>query len=365
MAKIFAVTTSNDSIKLDTKRQGEATFTVTDATGRPVRGLAKVKALGDAKQQWLTLEGESERDFVGRGTQQFTVTVNIPPDVPPGKYGFRLDIASAKNPDEDFTEGPTVTAEVTKVEPPRPKPYWIIPVALMVLVAAIGIVIWATRSSKVKVPAVEGQTVEAAQEDLKKAGLKVDVANVGSPDPAKAGLVKSASPKPGAEVKPDSTVTLEVYVTEKVAVKRVVGLSLQQAKDILEKEQFLKVVVDPNPVASLEYGEGTVAQQSVEGTTLDPGSEVTLTVAGATVKVPVGVMNQSIQVATTLIGNAGLTVNIVGSKLDGQVVKVEPAEDAPVLKGSKVVIHMPNLPCTSPLCVQLQTRPDWRTVRPQ
>jgi len=250
-----------------------------------------------------------------------------------------------------------VTAEVTQVEPPKPKPYWIIPVALMVLVAAIGIVIWATRSSKVKVPAVEGQKVEAAQEDLKKVGLKVDVANVGSPDPAKTGLVKSVSPKPGAEVKPDSTVTLEVYVFEKVAVKRVVGLSLQQAKDILEKEQFLKVAVDPNPVASLEYNEGHVVKQSVEGTTLDPGSEVTLTTAGATVKVPSGIVNNNLQAAAKLIGDAGLAVIIVGEKLDGQVVKVDPGEDVPVLKGSKVVVQMPNLPCTTPLCLQLQYSP--------
>jgi len=115
--------------------------------------------------------------------------------------------------------------------------------------------------------------------------------------------------------------------------------------------------VDPNPVASLEYNEGHVAKQSVEGTTLDPGSEVTLTTAGATVKVPSGIVNNNLQAAAKLIGDAGLAVIIVGEKLDGQVVKVDPGEDVPVLKGSKVVVQMPNLPCTTPLCLQLQYSP--------
>jgi hypothetical protein len=78
-----------------------------------------------------------------------------------------------------------------------------------------------------------------------------------------------------------------------------------------------------------------------------------LTLAGATRKVPPGIVNNTLTAATKLIGDADLIPNIVGEKLDGQVVTVEPGEGTPLLKGDKVTIHMPNTPCTSPWCLKL------------
>src|ERR1041385_1589798 len=356
MANIFAVTTTNDSIKLDAKRHGEATFTVSNTTTRPLRGMARIRALGDTKQEWLKLKDASERDFAAGDTHQFTVTIDAPPEVPPGKYGFRLDVASATNPNEDFTEGPTVTSELVKVEPPPPKPYWIIPVALILLVVIVGgIVFWLTRSKKVTIPAVEGQKVETARDSLTKLGLKFDVVDAGSTDPAKVGTVKSVVPNSGTKVDPGSTVTMKVYVPDKVVVKKVLGLPLDQAKQILENEQFLKVVVDPTPIASTDYKLGQVAKQSVAEQQAEPGSTITLTLAGDTVKVPPGIVNNNLMTAAKLIGDAGLIVNIVGEKLDGQVVKVDPGEGSPLLKGQKVTIQMPNTPCTDlRFCAQVQ-----------
>ena len=363
MANVFAVTTANESINLDAKRHGEATFTVTDSISRPLRGLAKVKPLGDTKQQWLKLAGESERDFAAGGTQQYTVSIDIPPEVPAGKYGFRLDIVSMINPDEDFTEGPTVNAEVAARKPPPPSRAWIIPVALIVVAAMVGVVVLIlTRSKKVKVPAVEGQKVEKAQKDLSDVGLKVDLAKIPSTDPTKVGTVKSAVPKPGDTVDPGSTVTLQVYVPDKVSVAKVLGLKLDKAKEILEGQQFLKVQVDPQPIASLEYKEGEVAKQSLgEGTPADPGSLVTLTLAGATVLVPTGLKDNKLQAAVDSIQHAELNVKaIVGDQLDGNVVNTDPEERTPVLKESKVTIYMPQTPCTTPLCLRLRGSAEYR-----
>lgn len=163
MAKSFAITTTaTDTLRADNKGHVEAGFTVTNTTSRPIRGLAKPKPLGDTKLQWLTVQGEAERDFAAGATQQFTVSFDGPATeaasgTPPGstappagtppapvarKYPFRLDVESALNPEEDFTEGPTVTVEMAAPPVPTPKkfPLWIIFVILGVLLL-IGIII--------------------------------------------------------------------------------------------------------------------------------------------------------------------------------------------------------------------------------
>jgi len=74
MAKSFAITTTaTDALKADAKGHAEAVFTVTNATARPVRGMARAKPLGDTKREWLSIAGETERDFGGGATEQFTV----------------------------------------------------------------------------------------------------------------------------------------------------------------------------------------------------------------------------------------------------------------------------------------------------
>jgi len=143
MAKSFTITTTaTDTLKADAGGHAQAVFTVTNATARPVRGMARAKALGDTKREWLSTAGETERDFGGGATEQFSVNFDAA-GAPAGKYPFRLDVASALNPDEDFTEGPTVNVEVAAVAAPPPKkkfPLWVVFLILGVLVI-IGIVV--------------------------------------------------------------------------------------------------------------------------------------------------------------------------------------------------------------------------------
>jgi hypothetical protein len=143
MAKSFTMTTNaTDTLKVDAKGHADALFVVTNATARPVRGMARAKPLGDTKREWLTINGETERDFGGGATEQFTVNFDAP-GAPKGKYPFRLDVASALNPDEDFTEGPTVNVEIAGPPPPPPPngggpPKWLIFVIIGVVVLIIG-----------------------------------------------------------------------------------------------------------------------------------------------------------------------------------------------------------------------------------
>jgi hypothetical protein len=141
MTSIFAITNIADKLKAET---GSATtvFTVTNTTSRPLRGVAKIKPLGNSQIGWLKIEGESERDFPAGGTHQFTVNFNKPkPSAPPAaaqpaeSFPFRLDVISTTNPDEDFTEGPVVTVEVpAHGSPPKPFPWWILIVLVILLI---------------------------------------------------------------------------------------------------------------------------------------------------------------------------------------------------------------------------------------
>jgi hypothetical protein len=145
MAKSFTImTTATDALRADAKGHAEAVYTVTNTTARPVRGLTRAKPLGDTKREWLSIAGETERDFGSGSTEQFTVKFDAP-GAPAGKYPFRLDIATGLNPDEDFAEGQTVTVEIAgaSAPPPEPKkkfPLWIILVIVGVVVV-IGIVV--------------------------------------------------------------------------------------------------------------------------------------------------------------------------------------------------------------------------------
>jgi hypothetical protein len=107
MPSAFAITTTANSITLDSRR-GESQFTVSNATGRPLRARARVTPEGGAAAAWFTIAGEVERDFPVDGTQQYVVQIAVPGDVPPGRHSFRLDVVGVQNPDEEFAQGPSV-----------------------------------------------------------------------------------------------------------------------------------------------------------------------------------------------------------------------------------------------------------------
>lgn len=130
----FAITAVTNSVGLDANRRGTASFTVFNASGRPVRGRAQLVSEDPAAAAWLTLDGEPERDLPIADTEQYTVQIAVPPDAPAGSYPFRLDMVGVENPDEDYTAGPTVTFVVPEPAPKKPFPWWILLVIGGVLV---------------------------------------------------------------------------------------------------------------------------------------------------------------------------------------------------------------------------------------
>ena len=143
MANVFAITAATSNVRLDAQRRGELSFTVSNTSSSEIWGRARLATVPPNEQyvNWLTIAGEVERKFDIAGTQQYTVQIKVPPDAAAGDYLFRLDMASVRNPDEEFAEGPTVTMTVPPSPPEKKKfPWWIVIVAAVVLLVIVGVI---------------------------------------------------------------------------------------------------------------------------------------------------------------------------------------------------------------------------------
>src|SRR5512138_1504349 len=121
----FHIDPGTPSLTLPASRAGQFSFTVTNNLGRPVRIQASVLPDGGAKPEWLSIDGEAERDLSQTETQTFIVKVQVPPDVPPGEQRFRLLVASVARPDDDYDTSPPVAFKMSEA-PKQPFPWWIV-----------------------------------------------------------------------------------------------------------------------------------------------------------------------------------------------------------------------------------------------
>jgi hypothetical protein len=103
------------------------------------------------------------------------VKVATSPGAPAGKYQFRLDAISVINPDDDFTEGPTVDLEVKPTEAPKKAFPWLLIAAAAGAVILIVAVTWALWPNGVEVPDVVGLDVEEATKKFEDLNVKVEV----------------------------------------------------------------------------------------------------------------------------------------------------------------------------------------------
>jgi beta-lactam-binding protein with PASTA domain len=306
MAKSFTITTTaTDTLKADATGHAEAVFTVTNATARPVRGMARAKALADSKKEWLSIAGETERDFGGGATEQFTVNFDAA-GAPAGKYPFRLDVASAINPDEDFTEGQTVTVEVAgAAAPAAPKkgfPKWIfIPIAVVVLLI-IGVVVWllipdkpGTHQLSDVANTLENDARQLLESECKEGEgcVTVEISNVSDNTVAK-GLAIRTEPAAGTEVTLGSNVTLFISTGAeapgKVTILNVANQPAEKAKDLLEKSCSPAPCLDVeiNRISDNKVPQGMVIRtEPGAGTQVNAGSKVAMFVSAGTDEVAI------------------------------------------------------------------------------
>ena len=146
MPSSFTISTNQSTLELDAQRHAEATFTVNNVSGRALRGRAVLKPADKSIESWLKLDGESERNFMIADQQTYKLLIDAPVKAGPGTYPLQFNMVGVAVPEDDLTEGPTVSFKVVAAKPaPNLMPLIIAGVGLMLL-AIIAVVIFAVNS---------------------------------------------------------------------------------------------------------------------------------------------------------------------------------------------------------------------------
>jgi uncharacterized protein YfkK (UPF0435 family) len=165
----FTVTAAGQRVNLGISGTAQASFTVTNTSTQTLKGRMLTRPSDSASPDWFSVVGDSVRDFAPDAAEQVVVQLSVPSTAPPGPYSFRLDAVSAVEPDEDFTEGPSVAFDVEAQPQPKKKfpwvPWWILAIAGgVVLLIIIGVVVWLlVRGGETKVVSSGNATIPTNQ----------------------------------------------------------------------------------------------------------------------------------------------------------------------------------------------------------
>ena len=189
MATNWVVTTAAERITLNEQRKGETTFTVTNPGPGFDRAVFDVVPGDGAEAGWFTVE-EPQRRVPATTSVSYLLKVGIPPTAPAGQYSIQGRVYSADSaPEEDSVLSSRVVVEAKAPAQPtaKPKPWWLLAVAALVVLVLV-VVGWlifrpsgkpeakptATPSAaQVNVPDVTKQTEAQATANLQRAGLTV------------------------------------------------------------------------------------------------------------------------------------------------------------------------------------------------
>ena len=200
---------------------------------------------------------------------------------------------------------------------------------------------------KVRVPSVRNLTERAAFKELERAELRA-TADPQASRSVKKGSVIGTAPREGTEVDRGSRVRLFVSSgPERITVPDVVGLSRQSAESRLDREGL---TVQVQTQESQEPKDEVIAQSPAQGTQLDSGDRVTITVSAGPgedeavpqVSVP-DVEGLSERDALRTLRAQGLTGTVRERKTDdedadGTVIAQRPGAGARLETGQNVII---------------------------
>ncbi len=218
---------------------------------------------------------------------------------------------------------------------------WVLGLVL-VLAVVIGVAYYLLAGGKTTaVPLVDNETVATAESQLKTADLVPAVVYQANSDVAK-GRVINSSPAEGNNVAAHTVVTLYVSTgAAPVKVPDVEGQQENSAQSTLQSDGFqVKIQTD---ATSTEPSGTVVIQSPVGGTSVPPGSTVTIFVSGGvTVPNVVGVPGTS---AVTELQNDGFKVEQVtaagpAGTAPGSVWQQHPSANTPEAAGSTVIIYI-------------------------
>lgn len=219
----FTVTAAGQKVQLDGTGAAQAQYTVTNTSTGELSGRLLATPQDPAKEEWFSIVGEATREFPPAAAEQALLQIKVPPGTPPATYSVRLDAVSEVNPDEDFTEGPSVSFDVALPPPPEPwwkRWWWVFLIIGIVVLAGIGVAVWlftkggdstptTTTVPTATVPAVVNLRQDDAENQLQAGGFAVRVQKTPSVINL-LGIVVNQDPPPGSVVDQGSIVTITV-----------------------------------------------------------------------------------------------------------------------------------------------------------
>ena len=214
-------------------------------------------------------------------------------------------------------------------------------IALVVALALLAIVFARDlfgSGTQVRVPAVIGLTVEQAADELESSGL-----NLGSQDEEASdrpvGEVLGQDPDEGELV--DEGGRVDVTVSSgpgQVQVPTLVGLTQDQAVDQLNAAGLELGTITPQE--SSEPDREVLASDPAEGSNVDRGTRVNLTVSSGRIAVP-DVTNQPVAAASSTLQQLGFEVQVTqepNAAAEGTVIRQSPAAGTVLPQGRTVTL---------------------------
>jgi len=223
-------------------------------------------------------------------------------------------------------------------------------VVLVLIVAGIaGWTLFQPDTEQVRVPNLVGQPAQAAEATLSERELVLgQVSERADPD-TEAGLVVEQSPAAGELV--DAATVVDIVVStgrERTLVPRVVGLDVADARPAITDAGL--VLGDVADQAS-DQPEGTVLEVlPPEGTEVEVGSSVTLTVSSGKVEVPdvIGLPRGEAEATLSQAGFQVLVNEETSTETPGTVVFQAPSPGQEVSAGTRVAITVAAAPVPTP-----------------
>ena len=202
-----------------------------------------------------------------------------------------------------------------------------------------------TTPKDVLIPDLVGLTLEDAKTKIEESKLQIEVKEERYDAVIEAGKIISQDPiyKENYKIKEKSTINVIVSLGLKIVkVPKVTGKTLEEAKELLEKEDLV-VVVEEEPSKKIEAGY-VISQDVPENAEIGAGSTVTIKVSTGVEKslVP-NVLGKTEADARKLITDAGLTLATTlnaedTTKDNGVVLKQSLNAGDTVEKGSNITI---------------------------
>ncbi|WP_152363086.1 PASTA domain-containing protein [Microlunatus speluncae] len=193
---------------------GELTFTITNSGPVEDRAVFEIVPGDGAKKPWFTVD-EPQRRVPGGQSATLLIKVSVPVEEPAGPFWIQGRVYSADTaPEESSRLSGRVSGEVTAVKIDKPKPWWLLAVAAL-LVIVLGVVGWLVLRPRepepVAVPGLAGLSEEEARAALAGVGLQLGTALRRHRPGADRTVIQQAVPE-GAPVPPGSAVDVEIGV---------------------------------------------------------------------------------------------------------------------------------------------------------